>query len=192
MMPERRPVPPEACRGPRVDDQRRTVARPPARSADRGFAFVRFCHHPKWKSPSALQRRSRSPWWKESDRRRTQITMYIQHCARQAHDCTSGAAVPHRPHSIIRHAHAAYRAVSQLRLGGAPGRDPDTCGWSTRAASGVALCWRGLALRDVTYQVKSSRPGRVGTAASARAHSRWAGRHSCDATSTPLVRSWLW
>ena len=52
MMPEHSPVPPEACRGPRVDDQRRTVPMS-RRGADRGFAFVPFCHYPKWKSPGS-------------------------------------------------------------------------------------------------------------------------------------------
>jgi hypothetical protein len=54
MMPEHSPVPPEACRGPRVDDQRRTVPTS-RRGASRAFAFgavLRLLVHqyPKWKS----------------------------------------------------------------------------------------------------------------------------------------------
>ena len=52
MMPEHSPVPPEACRGARVDDQRRTVPTS-RRGASRSFCFGRFCLYPKWKSPRA-------------------------------------------------------------------------------------------------------------------------------------------
>ena len=42
MTPEHSPVPPEACRGPRVDDQRRTVPML-GRGARRPLCFGRFC-----------------------------------------------------------------------------------------------------------------------------------------------------
>ena len=50
MMPEHSPVPPEACRGARVDDQRRTVPTS-RRGRQKSFRFGRFCTYPKWKSP---------------------------------------------------------------------------------------------------------------------------------------------
>jgi hypothetical protein len=58
MMPEHSPVLPKACRGPRVDDQRRTVPTS-RRGASRPLGFGLFCPYPKWKSPTGHGKSSR-------------------------------------------------------------------------------------------------------------------------------------
>ena len=65
MMPEHSPVPPEACRGPRVDDQRRTVPMS-GKGARRPFGFV-----PIWLFPflATPQRSHRAPPARAAQRR---------------------------------------------------------------------------------------------------------------------------